>query len=161
MSNYTVDELKSMTRVQLRKAAIAELGIDNLEASNYKSDVLIDKIMANGNGEEPAPPKKAKGKSTKRGAKKSDGNGAAKAAATEAPANGVGKLVDAVGKAVDETKEELSARLKDILENQEHMMKQQFILFGLICDIYKVDYEPDVLEKRIEALDVEWDSQGN
>jgi len=64
-------------------------------------------------------------------------------------------------KAVDETKEELSDKAVEILDNQEHIMKQQFILFGLLCDVYKAVEEPDVLEARLEELEEEWNTQGN
>jgi len=164
MSNYTQEELQGMSRVELRKAAIATLKIDNKEASNTKSGDLIDRIIEmNGNGAgagEKAPPRKRTRKSRK-AAPEETTTEAAPSKGKRASTNGVGKLVDAVGKAVDETKEELGAKVEEVLENQEHTMKQQFILFGLLCDIYKMMEEPDVLETRLDELDKEWDAQGN
>lgn len=165
MSNYTQEELQGMSRVQLRRAAIETLKIDNKEASNSKSGDLIEKILemgaAGGNGD--SSDKAAAKETTKRTTKRTTRKAAARKeeAAEAAPTNGVGKLVDAVGKAVDETKEELVAKSDDILENIEHIMKQQFILFGLLCDVYKTVDEPDVLEGRLEELEEDWNSQGN
>lgn len=165
MSNYTQEELHGMSRVQLRRAAIETLKIDNKEASNSKSGDLIGRILemsdedGNGNGATKAAAKEPAKRASKRAPRKT----AAKReeVADAAPTNGVGKLVDAVGKAVDETKEELIAKSDDVLENIEHIMKQQFILFGLLCDIYKAVDEPDVLEGRLEELEEEWNAQGN
>lgn len=163
MSNYTQEELQGMSRVQLRRAAIEVLKIDNKEASNSKSGDLIEKIVeasGGGNGTAKAAAAKTTSKrtSTKRNTRKAATQEAAEPAAAT---NGLGKLVDAVGKAVDETKEELSDKAVEILDNQEHIMKQQFILFGLLCDVYKAVDEPDVLEGRLEELEEEWNSQGN
>ena len=160
MSNYTQEELQGMSRVQLRRAAIEVLKIDNKEASNSKSTDLIEKIVAEGadGGEttkKTTTRKASTRKSTRKAAPKEQVEGEA------APTNGVGKMVDAVGKAVDETKEELGTKLDDVLENHDHIMKQQFILFGLLCDIYKAVDEPDVLEGRLKELEEEWDNQGN
>jgi len=170
MSNYTQEELEGMSRVQLRRTAIETLKIDNKEASNSKSGDLISRIMEVGSGEE-EPPKKAAAAAAKRGtskrasSRKSGGNGVdAAATSTESvavPTNGISKLVDAVGKAVDETKEELVTKVDGVLDQLDHIMKQQFILFGLLCDVYKNLDEPDVLEARLEELDEEWNAQGN
>jgi flagellar biosynthesis/type III secretory pathway ATPase len=167
MSSYTQEELQGMSRVQLRRAAIEVLKIDNKEASNAKSVDLIERIMelggnGNGNGTEKAAAKTAKRTTSRRGSVR-------KAAVAEETAeeavsvgsNGLGKLVDAVGKAVDETKEEISAKLSESLENQEHIMKQQYMLFGLLCDIFKAVNEPDELEERLQELEEEWTAQGN
>jgi hypothetical protein len=164
MSNYTQEELQGMSRVQLRRAAIEVLKIDNKEASNSKSGDLIERIVeasggGNGNGTAKTAAKTApKRTSTKRNTRKAATQEAAEPAAAT---NGLGKLVDAVGKAVDETKEELSDKAVESLDNQEHIMKQQFILFGLLCDVYKAVEEPDILEARLEELEEEWNSQGN
>ena len=162
MSNYTQEELQGMSRVQLRRAAIEVLKIDNKEASNSKSGDLIERIVeasSGGNGTAKAASKAAsKRTSTKRTTRKAAAQETAEPAAAT---NGLGKLVDAVGKAVDETKEELTDKAVEILDNQEHIMKQQFILFGLLCDVYKAVEEPDVLEARLEELEEEWNTQGN
>ena len=162
MSNYTQEELQGMSRVQLRRAAIEVLKIDNKEASNSKSGDLIERLVeasSGGNGTAKAASKAAsKRTSTKRTTRKAAAQETAEPAAAT---NGLGKLVDAVGKAVDETKEELTDKAVEILDNQEHIMKQQFILFGLLCDVYKAVEEPDVLEARLEELEEEWNTQGN
>jgi hypothetical protein len=166
MSNYTQEELQGMSRVQLRRAAIEMLKIDNKEASNSKSGDLIDRILemgeggGNGNGSSKEAAKGPAKRSTRRTTRKTT---AAKEETAEAtPANGVGKLVDAVGKAVDETKEELISKSDDILENIDHIMKQQFILFGILCDVYKAGVDgPDALDARLEELEEAWNAQGN
>jgi hypothetical protein len=164
MSSYSQEELQNMSRVQLRRAALAVLKIDNKEASNAKSMDLIERILeaeGNGNGSSAGKAAKETKKTTsgKRSTRKT--NKASSDVEVNVPGNGVGKLVDAVGKAVDETKEELSDKFVEVLDNQEHIMKQQFTIFGLLCDIYKVLDEPDVLEERLKELGEEWDTQGN
>lgn len=169
MSNYTEDDLRNMSRVQLRRAAITELGMDNKEASNTKSGLLIEQILAAGEGGSNGDKKKATKKTTaKKTAAKKDSTRTQKAAAADeapAPTNGVGKLVDAVGKAVDETKSEvldaLGSNANEVSEGLHHIMKQQYVLFGLIQDIYKAVEEPDGLDARIEELGEEWGSLGN
>lgn len=165
MSNYSQEELQGMSRVQLRRAAIEMLKIDNKEASNSKSGDLIDRILemgdgGNGNGSSKEEVKTTAKRGTKRNTRKTT---AAKEETAEAmPTNGVGKLVDAVGKAVDETKEELVSKSDDILENIDHIMKQQFILFGILCDVYKAGVDgPDALDARLEELEEAWNAQGN
>lgn len=165
MSSYTQEELQSMSRVQLRRAAIEVLKIDNKEASNSKSGDLIERILEMGEGGGNGSSKEADKAPAKRASKRGSTNKASRAAAAEsaepAHTNGLGKLVDAVGKAVDETKEELGAKVDELLENNAHIMQQQFILFGLLCDIYKAVNEPDELEPRLEELEEEWNTQGN
>lgn len=162
MSNYTQEELQGMSRVELRKAAIATLKIDNKEASNTKSGDLIDRIIEMNGAGEKAPARKRTRK-PKKGAGEGDTTEAApsKSRRASTSAGDIGKLVDAVGKAVDETKEELVSKVDEALENQDHIMKQQFMLFGLLCDIFKMMDEPDTLEARVDELDKEWDAQGN
>jgi hypothetical protein len=166
MHSYTEAELKEMTRLDLKKAAIDTLHISNAEARNTKGPLLIEKILEKlaegGNGDSPAEePKKAAKRTNSRKTRK-PGTVVAKDAAVDlAPTNGLGKLVDAVGKAVDDTKEELAAKSEEMMENLEHVMKQQFILFGVLCDIFKAVNEPDELEPRLEELETEWDAQGN
>ncbi len=165
MSNYTQEELQGMSRVQLRRAAIEVLKIDNKEASNTKSGDLIGRIVqldADGGEEKTTAPKRTR--RSRKAAPKDETTTSHEEAAPKtkrASTNGVGKLVDAVGKAVDETKEELGAKVEDVLDNQDRIMKQQFLLFGLLCDIYKAVDEPDALEERLVELDEEWDKQGN
>lgn len=172
MSEYTQEELQGMSRVQLRRAAIEVLKIDNKEASNSKSGDLIDRILETqgGGGDEEEKPKssskpKSSGRGKARSSTKASSRSSTKAKDDEpeasASSNGVGELVDAVGKAVDETKEELTAKVDEVLENQEHIMKQQFILFGLLTDVYKAVDEPDALEDRLNELEEEWSNQGN
>ena len=119
MSNYTQEELQSMSRVQLRRAAIEVLKIDNKEASNSKSGDLIDRIVAavggNGNGSSKTAEvdKPAARRSTKRNTRKAaPEEEQQETVSATVSTNGLGKLVDAVGKAVDETKEELSDKAK-------------------------------------------------
>ena len=164
MSNYTQEELQGLSRVQLRRAAMEVLKIDNKEASNTKSGDLIERILDAGEGAGGNGTKKAATSSKKRASKATakKRTAAKEETTTAAPStNGVGKLVDAVGKAVDETKEELSTKIDEMMENQDHIMKQQFILFGLLVDVYKAVDEPDALEARLEELEEEWNAQGN
>lgn len=154
--------------MQLRRAAIEVLKIDNKEASNSKSGDLISRILdaQGGGGEDEKPASKPAGRG--RAGKPAGRGRTAKSEPADEPAeeaapaaNGLGKMVDAVGKAVDESKEELSGKLEEILENQDHIMKQQFILFSLVTDIYKAVDEPDALEARLEEIEEEWNNQGN
>jgi hypothetical protein len=173
MSNYTEEELKGMTRVELRRAAIAVLGIDNKECSNTKSQDLIDRILAEG-GEGGGSKPKASGRGGKGGSKPKAssagrGRGRSKPKEEEAPppAEDVGDLgvvvdrIDAVGKTVDESHTEVKELLEVIQEQQVEIQRQQFMLFGLMTDLYKFTGEPDELEERMNELDAEWEAQGN
>jgi hypothetical protein len=152
-----------MSRVQLRRAAIEVLKIDNKEASNSKSGDLIERILEEGGEGGGSKSSKASSKKSSRTTKATSrsSKSKSKAAPAETSSNGVGELVDAVGKAVDETKEDLGSKLEAVLDNQDHIMKQQFILFGMLSDVYKAVDEPDALEARLEELEEEWNSQGN
>lgn len=167
MSNYTQEELKGMTRVQLRRAAIEVLKISNREASDYNSKDLIAQIIdaqgENGNGTEKRAERSTKGKAaSKTRASKTKASKKEDTAEAAPSTNGVGKLVDAVGKAVDETKEELGTKLDELSENIEHIMKQQFLLFGVFTDVYKATAGgKEELEERLEELGEDWDNQGN
>lgn len=177
MSNYTEEELKGMTRVELRRAAIAVLGIDNKECSNTKSQDLIDRILAEGGGGGGGGDSKPKssGRGGKGGSKPKAasgggrGRGRSKPKEEEEPppAEDVGDLsvvvdrIDAVGKTVDESHTEVKELLEVIQEQQVEIQRQQFMLFGLMTDLYKFTGEPDELEERMNELDAEWEAQGN
>jgi hypothetical protein len=173
MSSYTEEELKGMTRVELRRAAIAVLGIDNKECSNTKSQDLIDRILAESGGGGSSKPKssgraKASGGGTKakssgggRGRSKPEPEPDPEPEVVEGDLSVVIDRVDAVGKAGDENHEEVKELLGIIQEQQVEIQRQQFMLFGLMTDLYKFTGEPDELEERMNELDAEWEAQGN
>lgn len=172
MSNYTEEDLKGMTRVELRRAAIAVLGIDNKECSNTKSQELIDRIMAEQGGGGGSKPKGGGKRGGGSKPKTSGGRGRGRSKPKEEPPPAedpaeVGDLgpvidrVDAVGKTVDENHEATKELLDVISEQQVEIQRQQFMIFGLITDLYKFTGEPDELEERMNELDAEWEAQGN
>jgi hypothetical protein len=171
---YTQEDLKGMARVDLRRTAIAVLGIDNKECSNTTSGELITRILQAQEG--------GKGKSKDNG--KQEGRGRGRAAAGRAPAAGRGRAakeeppqesagggdpsvdevlrrIDAVGKTVDESTEELKSTIETLEADLTEARRQLYMIFGLLTDVYKAVDEPDALEARVEELQEEWDAQGN
>jgi len=169
MSNYSEEELKGMTRVELRRAAIAVLGIDNKECSNTKSQDLIDRIVAEqggGNGKAAAKAARpAAGRGRGRPAPQDAGKDEAPPERTASKGGGGGdgaiERIDVLGKTVDENQAELKEMLQQVLDNQAETQRQNFQIFGLLTDLYKFTGEPDELEARLTELDEEWDNQGN
>lgn len=170
MSNYTEEELKGMTRVELRRAAIAVLGIDNKECSNTKSQDLIDRIVSEqgggGNGKattkaksRPAAGGRGRGRAAPQAAQEEEAPPpAARASKGGDPAI---ERLDVLGSTVDENHTEVKEMLQQILDNQAETQRQNFQIFGLLTDLYKFTGEPDELEARLTELDEEWDNQGN
>jgi hypothetical protein len=170
---YTQEELEGMTRVQLRRAALSILGIDNKEASNRKSGDLIAGILETqegGGNDKPKSRSKASSKAStksKAGGAKTGGRSKAKPKEDQG-GNGVGagaddliRRIDALGKTVDENQEGLKEGLEEISAGIADIQRQQFFLFGLLSDVYKMVGEPDELAERLEEMDQEWDQQGN
>lgn len=172
-TSYTEEELKGMTRVELRRAAIAVLGIDNKECSNTKSQDLIDRIVAEqggGNGKGKAagrPAAAAAGRGRGRPAPQDSGKEepareeARPAASKGGGGDGAIARIDVLGKTVDENQTELKEMLQQILDTQAETQRQNFQIFGLLTDLYKFTGEPDELDARLTELDEEWDNQGN
>ena len=175
---YTEEDLKGMSRVELRRAAIAVLGIDNKECSNTKSGELIDRIIGEqdgggggkGKGRSRSKASSTKKASTSKGSSNGRGRGrsraASKPAEEEAPeASGdmaaVIERLDALGAELDKTQLENKEALEVIADQQSEIQRQQFIIFGLSTDVYKFVGEPDELEERLNDLDAEWEAQGN
>jgi len=170
MSNYTEEELKGMTRVELRRAAIAVLGIDNKECSNTKSQDLIDHIVSEqgggGSGKvttktkaRPAAGGRGRGRTAPQAAQEEKApTPAARASKGGDPAI---ERLDVLGGTVDENHTEVKEMLQQILDNQAETQRQNFQIFGLLTDLYKFTGEPDELEARLTELDEEWDNQGN
>ena len=89
------------------------------------------------------------------------------------PAGDLGDLaerIDALGKAVDENHKEvmesqpqiggeLMEEIKDALEN---IRLSQYILHGLVADLYRNYYEPEDLDTRVDELEAEFNEpEGN
>lgn len=171
MSNYTEEELKGMTRVELRRAAIAVLGIDNKECSNTKSQDLIDRIVSEqgggGNGKattkaksRPAAGGRGRGRAAPQEAREEAREEAPPARASKGGDPAIERL-DVLGSTVDENHTEIKEMLQQVLDNQAETQRQNFQIFGLLTDLYKFTGEPDELEARLTELDEEWDNQGN
>lgn len=167
-TTYNEKELKGMSRVLLRRAAREVLGIDNKEASNSKSADLIGRIIeeqeGGGNGEAPKTSSRRSSKTSggKASGGKSSGRGKSSGKGSSAEtSDDLTSMVDAVGKAVDETHSETKELLEQMAEQMAELQRQNFILFGLVTDIYKAVDEPDALEERLKELDEEWEAQGN
>jgi len=177
MSNYTKEELTNMSRVELRRAAIEVLKVDNKAVSNEKSTDLIAKILE---AQEGGGGKKGKAAPAGRAGKTPGAGKAApkepeetpeetpeeepeppkgKAAAAP-PTAGLKELrgcIDAVGKTVDENQAEVKELLAEI-------DRKLFIVFGLMTDVFKAVNEPDDLDGRLNELQEEWesgDAEGN
>lgn len=201
---YTEEELKEKTRVQLRRLAVSTYGMDNKECSNTKSEDLIAFILdqQDGGGQEDPPkqekPSEAKGsKSSKKGGrglarrpgrskkedkkedkKSSKGNGKGRSRAKDpepepdpVPVGDVDlseitERIDAVGGTLDDNQNELKEELVSIAETLDDIKRNQFIQWGLLCDIYSGENAETDLDKRLDELDEEWekgqtDDEGN
>jgi len=171
MSNYTEEDLKGMTRVELRRAAITVLGIDNKECSNIKSQDLIDRILSEqggGNGKatqaksRTAPAAgRGRGRPAPQEEKPSEQPEGKPSGREVSHGDAVIGRIDVLGKTVDENQTELKEMLQQILDTQAETQRQNFQIFGLLTDLYKFTGEPDELEARLTELDEEWENQGN
>lgn len=167
---YTEEELKGMSRVQLRRAAIAVLDIDNKEASNSKSGDLIERILEAQSGGGKKESKTTKKTTTRKASKVTRTSRKEESDDQETPESSSADLgdlsvvvdrLDALGKALDESQETNKELIEGVLEGIADVQRQQYILFGLVSDIYKAHYEPDEFEQRCEELDGEWENRGN
>lgn len=170
MSSYTEEELKGLTRVELRRAAVAVLGLDNKECSYLKSQDIINRIVSEqGGGGKTSTKTKARPATTGRGRAASQEDKKAEEAPPAArdskkadPAHGATiERLDVLGATVDENHTELKEMLQQVLDNQAETGRQNFQIFGLLTDLYRFTGEPDELEERLHELDQEWDNQGN
>jgi len=155
---YTRESLQGESRVSLRQIAMKELGLTARQISEMKSEQIISAILEkqakeDGQTDQPEPPTPVA--QPAQPAKATKPKPDTKAAA---PANGGPDLtvrIDAVGKAVDEMEEKLSDGLKSV-------EKQLYILFGLICDLWTVQYgSKDEFEERVHELEQEYTGLGN
>lgn len=183
---YTEEELKAMTRVELRRAAMEVLGVDNKEVSNAKSDDLRDRILAaqEGGGKKTgkAAPPAGKGKglpSTSKGKPAPEpepeepadeeppeeappkGKAAGRPAAAPSGSVDTKKHFDALGKAVDEMANGQQENHATVIEQLNEIERKQFIMLGLLTDIFKAVNEPDALEERLNELQGEWEAQNS
>jgi len=168
MSDYTVEDLKGMTRTQLRQAGIKVLQIDNKEICEFGTQEIIDKILAEqegGNG-------KSTGTSTKSRAAVGRGRGKAeepkeetrKATSSEKKGGSgedLSSRVDAVGATLDENHNKVMDVLGSLHDMLVEIQRMQSALFGLVTDLYKFTGEPGDLKDRLAELDDEWEKQGN
>jgi len=74
----------------------------------------------------------------------------------------VEERMDALGKAIDEHDEELRTQVAEIAEIVADIQRNQFMQFGLLCDIRTALYgEDDDLDARLDALESEWEEGQN
>jgi len=161
MSEYTEEELRNLSRVDLRRAAVQVLGIDNRTATNHKTDELVSLILESqsGNGKSKgkgkgAPPA-GKGKlasAPKEPEETEPEPPKGKAAATITGADVV-KHLQAIGKGMDENHEATTEHLNEL-------ERKLYILSGLVMDLFKSAYEPDELDPRIAELDEAFQKDG-
>lgn len=84
------------------------------------------------------------------------------AAVAEVDLGAVEERLDALGKAVDEHDEEVRPQINELAETVADIQRNQFIQFGLLCDIRTALYgEEDDLEARLDQLEAEWDEGQN
>lgn len=177
---YTIDELKEMSRVDLRKLSVKGWGMDNKECSNTKSADLREFIIAkqeeyqDQGDEKPtkskASPKARASRPTSTAPKASAGRSRKEPKEPKEHAEDSDSdtaRLDILGQAVDDNHAELKALLteadteyKDTLENVRMGM---YVLHGLIADIYRNYYEPEDLKDRVDELAKEFnaDAEGN
>jgi NACalpha-BTF3-like transcription factor len=84
--------------------------------------------------------------------------------------NGLSERIDLIGKTIDENHEEVKEALasaggdalEEIKETLENIRLSQYILHGLVADIYRNYYEPDDLDTRVDELEQEFNEpEGN
>jgi hypothetical protein len=80
----------------------------------------------------------------------------------EVDLSGIEERLDALGKAVDESDEELRAHVAEVSEIVADIQRNQFMQFGLLCDIRTSLYgEEDDLDARLDQLESEWEEGQN
>jgi hypothetical protein len=86
-----------------------------------------------------------------------DEGGEEGAAMADVDLSAIEERLDALGKAVDEHDEEVRPQLVELGETVADIQRNQFIQFGLLCDIREALYEDDDLNDRLDALEAEWE----
>lgn len=187
---YTEEDLKAMSRVELRRAAIEVLKVDNKEISNSKSEDLRARILEAQEGGAAKPkggkiPPKAGGRglpgtkgkvapkpepepevedetpeeTPEEEAPAPKGKPAGKPAAGPGTVVDAKKYFDAIGKAVDEVGSGQQEMQETLVTQLNEIERKQFIMLGLLTDIFKAVNEPDELEPRLTELQEEWEKE--
>lgn len=169
MSNYSEEELKGMTRTQLRQAGIKVLQIDNKEICEFGTQDIIDKILAEqegGNGKSATSTKTrtavGRGRVKAEEPPKEDSRKAAPTEKKDSSSMGdLSSRVDALGATVDENQTKVMEVLEMLPDMLVELQKMQSAIFGLMTDLYKFTGEPGDLKDRLAELDEDWEKRGN
>lgn len=149
---YTKEGLKAESRVSLRQIAMKELGMNARQISEMKSETIIDAILEKQGGGGGKSKGKADGKAAKPKEAEKEKEREKEEPDEEGAGGEVGEKIDALGKALDE----LASDIKGL-------GRQQYMLFGLLSDIWlnTAGDGKDELEARIAELEKEYEDEGN
>jgi hypothetical protein len=172
IQTYSREELNAMDRMQLRRIAVLTYKMNNTEVSRMKSDELKDKITelqkktdkkpkapAAEASEAPRPrgrPRKIQVEETPPEETPPEGT-----LQDEQPASDEElRRLDAIGKEFDAFQEHVSKTLEKIEQDLNDIQRGNFVLMGLLSDTWRNYFEPDELEGRIEALQKQFEEEG-
>jgi acetate kinase len=148
---YTKEELKSLSRTDLRRRAVQVLNVPNRDVISEKSDVLINKILAfqdTQNIEVKSKPEVSKSETNKDIAQVT----MFAPSPEEHECSNLVQRIDAVGKTVDQLEEKFKQALSVLEEKVTLVLQDTYIIIGLAQELYKLVGEPDDLQERMKEL---------
>ena len=148
---YTKEELKSLSRTDLRRRAVQVLNVPNRDVISEKSDVLINKILAfqdTQNIEVKSKPEVSKSETNKDIAQVI----MFAPSPEEHECSNLVQRIDAVGKTVDQLEEKFKQALSVLEEKVTLVLQDTYIIIGLAQELYKLVGEPDDLQERMKEL---------
>lgn len=170
----TEEELKELKRFDIRYIATEHFGMDSKACSKMStSDVTAfileaqekefgkgGKAAAAPKGKAAAAPPKGKGKPAPEPEPEPEPEETEEAEEAEASGDLEGKI-DALGQAFDSFAEETREKLEAIETKIAEMQHNQFMVFGLVSNLFLISEGEDALNERLEELQSEWEKEGN
>ena len=164
----TEEELRELKRIDIRTIAVDHFGMDTKIASKTTTGDVISFILE--------AQEKEFGKSSGKGKAEPKGKVAPKAKPEPEPepdpepepeeekaevSGDVEGKIDALGQALDSMSEEVKTILDGISGTLSDITKNQFMLYGLVANLFIVNDGQEALDERIKELEEEWEKQGN
>lgn len=158
----TEEELRKLKRFDIRYIATEHFGMDSKTCSKTStSDVLQFILEAQekefGKGKAaPMPPKSAP-----KDKRASEPEPEPEVEEETEEAGGLEDKIDALGQAFDSFSSEMGEKLKAIETKIAEMQQNQFMVFGLVSNLFLISEGEDALNERLTELQEKWDKEGN
>ena len=160
----TEDELRELKRIDIRTIAVDHFGMDTKVASKTSTADAVAFILEAqekelGKGKGKAAPA-AKAKSTPKAKPEPEPEPEAEEEQVEEVETGDSEgKIDALGQALDSMNEEVKAILDGITNTLRDIQKDQFMVYGLVANLFVISEGEGALEERIKELEEEWEKQ--